>query len=313
MYKNNTNVDGAVSVFGDNFSKSIGVEDAVKFPNGGENIAFVINNKDVSINGYALPTVSDEFPVHLYNLKSNTSYTLRLDASEFTGNGVDAYIKDNVTGAKTLLAGSNTALTFATVTTDAANYGNRYSIVFGASALPVKSIAVTAAAQSNGILVKWSVTGETNVASYVIEHSTNGVSFSTLSTAKAGNATYSYVDAAAQQGNNYYRIKVVNNTGSVGYSSVVVAVAGKAKGAISVYPNPVVGNNFNLQLNNLEAGSYAVRIVNKLGQQVFAKNISHVSGSSSEAIATSKLASGTYTISLTGSNGTAYQTQIEVK
>ena len=121
------------------------------------------------------------------------------------------------------------------------------------------------------------------------------------------------MDAAAQQGNNYYRIKVVNNTGSVGYSSVVVAVAGKAKGAISVYPNPVVGNNFNLQLNNLEAGSYAVRIVNKLGQQVFAKNISHVSGSSSEAIATSKLASGTYTISLTGSNGTAYQTQIEVK
>ena len=313
LYKNNTNIDGAVSVFGSTFTNTIGKEDAAKFPNAGENVALRIAGKDLCINGYALPTVSDEFPVHLYNLKSNTSYTLRLDASEFTGNGVDAYIKDNVTGAKTLLAGSNTALTFATVTTDAANYGNRYSIVFGASALPVKSIAVTAAAQSNGILVKWSVTGETNVASYVIEHSTNGVSFSTLSTAKAGNATYSYVDAAAQQGNNYYRIKVVNNTGSVGYSSVVVAVAGKAKGAISVYPNPVVGNNFNLQLNNLEAGSYAVRIVNKLGQQVFAKNISHVSGSSSEAIATSKLASGTYTISLTGSNGTAYQTQIEVK
>ena len=313
LYKNNSNVDGAVTVFGSSFTNAIGKEDAAKFPNAGENVSLRISGKDLCINGYSMPTLTDELPIHLYNLKPNTPYSLKLDVSEYAGNGVDAYLRDNVAGTKTILSGSDNALSFTTKTADAASFGSRYSIVFGASTLPVKSINLTAAVQASGIMVKWAVKGEEKVTSYVVEHSTNGVAFSTLSTLKSGSSLYSYVDASAKEGNNYYRIKVINNAGSVSYSSVVVAMIGKQKGTIGVYPNPVVGTNFKLQLSNVEAGSYSVRIVNNLGQQVFARTMTLNSGSSSEAISTNKLAAGTYTVRLMRNNGVTYQTEIEVR
>gem|GEM_PF-956715 len=316
LYKNNANIDGAATVFNNEFSNAIGKEDAIKFPNGGENIALTVAGKDLCINGYSLPTSSDVLPIHLYNLKANTAYTIRLDASQFKGNGVSAFIKDNVANTQTSLAGDNTAFTFTTKASDASSYANRYSVVFGASPLPVREINVTAAVQSNAVLVKWSTTGEHNVANYFVEHSTNGADFVGLTSLKATNtatANYSYVDAAAKEGNNYYRIKAVDNTGSISYSTVVIATIGKAKGSIGAYPNPIVGNTFNLQLSNLDAGNYTIRIISKLGHEVFAKSINHIAGSSSELVSLHSFAAGTYTVSVINGNGASYQTQIEVK
>jgi len=307
-----THLDGAVVVFG-NFSKTIGTEDAAKFPNSGENVAFKQGTADLCINGTSMPLATDAYPLHLYNLQASTSYSIRLDASQFVSNGLAAYLKDNTSNTQTLITGDNTLVNFTTNATNASSYSNRYSIVFGAGALPVKSIEVTAASAAKGVLVKWSVKGEDKVASYAIEQSSNGVVFNTLSSVKAGTTSYSYTDAAAKEGNNYYRIKVINNAGSVSYSEVVVVTVGKAKGTIGVYPNPVVGNNLHLQLNNLEAGNYSLQVINKLGKQVFATHISPVGGSSTESVATSNLATGTYTLKLTHSNGATYQTQIEVK
>ena len=316
LYRDNANIDGAATVFNSGFSNAIGKEDAIKFPNGGENLAIAVAGKDLCINGYSLPTSSDVLPIHLYNLQANTAYTIRLDASQYTGSGVSAFIKDNVANTQTLLAGDNTSLAFTTKTSDASSYANRYSIVFGASPLPVREINVTAAVQSNEVLVKWITNGEHNVANYYVEHSANGTDFTDLTSLKADNtatANYSYVDAAAKQGNNYYRIKAVDNTGSVSYSAVVIATIGKPKGAIGAYPNPVIGNSFNLQLSNLEGGNYTIRIISKLGQEVFAKGINHIAGSSSEHVSMHSLAAGTYTVRVANGNGTAYQTQIEVK
>jgi len=316
LYKNNTNIDGAATVFNSDFSNTIGKEDAIKFANGGENLALTVAGKDLCINGYSLPTSSDVLPIHLYNLQANTAYTIRLDASQYTSNGVSAFIKDNVSNTQTLLAGDNTALTFTTKASDANSYSNRYSIVFGANPLPVKEMNVTAAVQSNAVLVKWSTTGENNVANYYVEHSTNGVDFTELTSLKADNtatANYSYVDASAKEGNNYYRIKAVDNTGSISYSTVVIASIGKSKGTISTYPNPVVGNTFNLQLSNVEGGNYTIRIISKLGQEVYVKSINHISGSSSEQVSMHSVAAGTYMVSVANGNGVSYQTQIEVK
>lgn len=316
LYKNNTNIDGAVAVFNSDFSNIIGKEDAIKFANGGENLALTIAGKDLCINGYSLPTSSDVLPIHLYNLQANTAYTIRLDASQYTSNGVSAFIKDNVSNTQTLLAGDNTALTFTTKASDANSYSSRYSIVFGANPLPVKEMNVTAAVQSNAVLVKWSTTGENNVANYYVEHSTNGVDFTELISLKADNtatANYSYVDASAKEGNNYYRIKAVDNTGSISYSTVVIASIGKSKGTINTYPNPVVGNTFNLQLSNVEGGNYTIRIISKLGQEVYVKSVNHISGSSSEQVSMHSVAAGTYTVSVANGNGVSYQTQIEVK
>ena len=48
-------------------------------------------------------------------------------------------------------------------------------------------------------------------------------------------------------------------------------------GRISVYPNPVTGNQFTVQFNTLEAGTYTVQVTDMTGRQV-AQQVMNVSG-----------------------------------
>jgi hypothetical protein len=49
--------------------------------------------------------------------------------------------------------------------------------------------------------------------------------------------------------------------------------------SINVYPNPVKGNNINVQLNNQPKGTYTVQIFGTSGQQIFNKVVEHPGGS----------------------------------
>ena len=315
LFKNGTNVDGAVTAFGSNFSSSLGNEDAIKFPNGGENLAFTIGAKDVCINGTVLPSTSDVFPIHLYNLSASTSYSIRLDVSQFSANGLQAYLKDNVLNTKTLLSGNNTSISFMTASSDAAKFANRYSVVFGNNTLPVSDIKLSAISQAGAVQVNWSVVGESNVASYVVEHSLDGASFLNVASVQANNGSiYSVTDTKAVTGTNYYRIKVVSNNGTVSYSNVATVNVGNDVASIAVYPNPLVGSKLNVSINHLEAGKYTITVYDVLGAKVVEKSITHVGGSTSEQLSiNSHLATGAYTVRVSNSNGVSYQSKIEVK
>ena len=317
LFKNGSNLDGAVSVFNSSFSKAIGNEDAIKFPNATENLTFSIAGKNLAINGYALPTASDVLSVHLTNLVINTTYSIKLDASQFSGNGLQAYIKDNVLNTTTLLSGSNNAISFTTTSVDAASYASRYSIVFGAGLLPVTDIKLTATAQVNGIQVAWATVGESNVANYTVQHSVDGVTFTDMATVAAdnnANAAYSVRDSKTFAGTNYYRIKVSSNDGTVSYSNIATVSVSKAAPSIAAYPNPLVGNALKVALNNLEAGKYNLAVYNTLGAKVVEKSINHVGGTVVEQLSiNSHLAAGAYSVRVSNSNGVSYQSQIEVK
>jgi hypothetical protein len=62
----------------------------------------------------------------------------------------------------------------------------------------------------------------------------------------------------------------------------VVPASGNA--AIVVYPNPVTNGVINLQMNNMPAGNYNVRVFNSMGQTILVKFINRVAGSSTETI-----------------------------
>ena len=145
LFMNGKNVDGAVAVFNSVFANGLDKNDGAKFSNHGENLAFSVAGKDYCTNAWSLPTATDELPMHLYNLKASTAYTLKLDASQFVGNGLEAYLQDKVTNTKTLLVGASNEVSF-TTGTNATAFASRYSIVFGASTLPVKNISLTASA-----------------------------------------------------------------------------------------------------------------------------------------------------------------------
>ena len=311
LFKDGQNLDGAVVVFNSLFTSGYDKYDATKINNQGENLAFTIAGKDFCANAFSLPKETDELPMHLYNLVSNTTYTLKLDASQFVGNGLSAYLQDNLLNAKTLLVGANNEITFSTGT-DVSTVANRYSILF-ASSLPVKNILLSATALANKqVALKWTTVGESNVASYKVERSTDGTTFTTLATISPETSqSYSFLDASVTESANYYRIKSTDNTGAFSYSNVQkVSIVNRS--LLTVFPNPIIGTSFNLSLAN--TGKYFVNLIDKLGRTVYATTINHIAVASSENIVlNNKLLSGSYTVKVTDENGKVSNTEIIVK
>jgi len=84
------------------------------------------------------------------------------------------------------------------------------------------------------------------------------------------------------------------------------------KGSVAIYPNPVSNNKFNLQMCNLEKGTYTVSVINSLGQEVWNSTIDHLEGASLEAITTKQLTAGVYTLHILGKNN-SYNTEMIVQ
>jgi hypothetical protein len=163
--------------------------------------------------------------------------------------------------------------------------------------------------------VEWTSLTEINIDRYGVEKSKTGAQFADAGTVMArGNATsatYDWFDASPHNGSNYYRIRAIGNTGEVQYTQVVRVNMGKGIDKITVYPNPVNGNNLVLEIN-LQKGVYTLALTNALGQQVYRKVINHVGGAATQTLELGKnIAQGLYQLQVT--NGQEKYTQQVIK
>ena len=179
-------------------------------------------------------------------------------------------------------------------------------------ALPVTIASVKAYSKNAGIQVEWTVVSEYNIDRYEVEKSLNGRQFtksgSLNSTRANSNVTnYNWYDPSPATGVNYYRIAIVDKDSKVRYTQTVAVKTGKGLAGISVYPNPVVGNQFVLQMNNTVKGIYTLSLINKLGQQVFVKTIQSNTTSGTQTIEIGNIAAGTYQLKIIGGGSTFVQ------
>ncbi|WP_116125075.1 T9SS type A sorting domain-containing protein [Lewinella sp. IMCC34183] len=123
-----------------------------------------------------------------------------------------------------------------------------------ASALPVDLYYWNAQPEQGTASLTWATTAETDNDHFVIEHSTDGRTFTELATVKGkgsyeGITTYSYIDAAPATGQNLYRLSQVDFDGT----RTVYDVRGVSFGtdARSVaFPNPArAGQYVNYQVS----------------------------------------------------------------
>ena len=132
------------------------------------------------------------------------------------------------------------------------------------NALPVEYYQALRIENNNELT--WATSQQVNNAHFEIEHSKDGRLFKEIARIKGeGNTTlinhYKYVHLNQIIGNNYYRIKQVDNDGKFSYSNVVFAeyLANK----FSVYPNPVSNRLMvNSPMHDI------LNIFNELGQKV---------------------------------------------
>lgn len=130
--------------------------------------------------------------------------------------------------------------------TSVANQGDApvYKSVTTLVALPVTWMSFTANAAKGNVQLEWVTAREVNNAYFSVERSTDGNNFSEIKKVEGqGNTTvtttYNVTDNTPVSGDNYYRIKQVNNDGSYSYSvTKKVRIDQTQNGLVSVYPSP---------------------------------------------------------------------------
>lgn len=189
-------------------------------------------------------------------------------------------------------------------------------VMVGQATLPVKLSSVKAYQKEIGINVEWTAYSELNIDRYEVEKSIDGRSFSAIASTKAkGNNTtaainYDWFDVSPNNGNNFYRIKTIGLDGSVQYSNIVKVNLAVNTERVLVYPSPLTGNTFNLQLNNLEKGRYSLKLYSTDGQQLIARIIEHSGGSRTQIIELdNNLPNGMYHLEISG-NGKTFMQQL---
>ncbi len=224
---------------------------------------------------------------------TTTNWTKILDSVSIKTNCVDTMLVINQPTAK--------RIRFKDVTNGTTGYQIDVDSIYFKSVLPlpVKFANLNANLVSDFVKVNWNSEVEVNTNIYSIEKSTNGSDFKEIGKLFASNAgKYSWIDASPNAV-NYYRIKSVDNNGSVNYSSVV-KVLRQTKAGISVFPNPVADKKLNIQLDGFELGKYAVNVYSISGQTVLSTTINMENSSLAQTIALpNSIKAGIYQLELT--------------
>ena len=162
------------------------------------------------------------------------------------------------------------------------------------------NFSFTANKNDNNVLLNWQVENETGNDYYSVERSADGINFSAIGQVKSYNdpqQQYIFEDNNSTVGQQYYRLKEVNNDGDISYSNTIKIDFGGS--FLKLYPNPAndilkvegltsnsnaklsvidvtgrivqqvntVGSTFNYNVQKLAAGSYYLKVeTNKQGQ-----------------------------------------------
>ncbi|MFT7557579.1 MAG: hypothetical protein ACI83D_000244 [Planctomycetota bacterium] len=167
-----------------------------------------------------------------------------------------------------------------------------YTGPFDPSLLPVELGEFSARADQNGGFVEliWSTLSEIKFDFFEVERSTDGERFVTVGSSvgsgnNPGGSNYSFRDEQPKDGDNYYRLKIIDIDGSYEYSDVVSA---KFDYFVEMYPTFVTTGN-------------EIITCNFTGENVDQGNILVVSNSRGETIQTVEVAGSSATFQLGGS------------
>ena len=130
---------------------------------------------------------------------------------------------------------------YAVITSTTATNLTLHTDTIAAGPLPISFENISASLSVGKVLIIWQTASELNTSSFIIQHSSNGTSFTNLSTVAAigsGANSYRFTDVSPTVGSNYYRLVSIDKDGAITYSKVVSAQLEGNNYQITVYPNP---------------------------------------------------------------------------
>jgi 6-phosphogluconolactonase (cycloisomerase 2 family) len=162
--------------------------------------------------------------------------------------------------------------------------------------VPVNLLQFSSKVQFSSVMLLWETTNQLNTSKFIVERSMDAISFIPLTTITAVNGSitqrYSTLDNSPANGNNYYRLKMVDINGSFMYSPVINVYFANSP-LISVFPNPAVAH---ITVHHPVSSSESrLRIVDMEGRLV--KTFQVEKNVTSTKINVKGIAAGAYTIS----------------
>lgn len=170
------------------------------------------------------------------------------------------------------------------------------------NALPAKLLYFTAIADGNRVRLNWEVANEQETVKYEIEKSLTASNFSKIGTVNSrqlSQSAYIDFDNAPALGWNYYRLKIIDKSGSFAYSPVRPVKFEKGQEEVKIFPVPATDvlnvllpssyvnkatlmlygidgkfvssykptvNNVKLNMKPLSGGTYVLRIIKAGGE-----------------------------------------------
>ena len=184
--------------------------------------------------------------VTITNLAANTQYTVQ--ALEYNG----------VAGAEVYY------------TATALNNPNSQSTL---GVLPLTWLDISVKEQQNQALLEWTTIHEINIAGFTVQHSTDGIQWTSIglvNAAQNGDSEhrYRFTHTAPQKGNNYYRIEEKNEDGKTAFSKVLFIQINNP--LIWLLDHPVTNGQIRFSLNE----SATVLLFSAQGQLLFNRYLS---------------------------------------
>jgi hypothetical protein len=170
----------------------------------------------------------------------------------------------------------------------------------GSTPLPVTLISFTASKENETTQLKWTTSAETNSESFDIENSLTGKNWQKIGNVLAAGEsksqiTYSFTDNNPANGENLYRLKMIDRDGTFAYSSIR-SVTLEIGDKVVIYPNPAA-DRIQFKINDW-SNIAQIQLVNQNGRAVYQSAKAPVDG-----IDVKNLPAGLYAISLTRING----------
>jgi len=318
-----TIADGILVDFATNWSNAVDYNDAIKLPNGSENISSLRDNQMLAIERRKPVINTDTIYLKMTGIRAQ-NYQWSLIASNLDSIGRTGYLIDSYTNTVTELNLDGTTLyDFNIVNVPGSYASDRFKIVFKqslAGPLPVTITSISANRNHDQTInVNWAVENETSMGNYEILRSADGQNFTSIGTKNptannGGRTSYLHVDQQPNSIDNYYRIKANSLSGQVQYSAIVKVSPVKQDASISVYPNPVVDKTMQIRFVNQAKGRYIIDLTNQAGQSVYSFAMQVNNGTSTQAVhLRQSIASGVYQLRITAEDGTVTKQQLVIE
>lgn len=184
--------------------------------------------------------------------------------------------------------------------------GKSYTYSFNnCSVVPVKLASFTATAKNCDAQLQWEMADKTGLSFTEAEQSPDGVHFSTVQKIiyNSDEARAMSISAAQKNMIAYYRLKFVQENGSITYSDVKkVRTACSNADVLQAYPT-LFNNEVKVIFSAAVAkGNSVLMLLDVYGRRILSKNINVLAGDNPSVINGSLLAPGVYYVQITGEN-----------